>query len=243
MENDKTETKKEKTESWYKKARNYRAEIIVSCSTTFILGGLWYQRLGYRGLGKIPSLFKGYPQARAFFMEASHAPIPQLLFFLILPIITLILLKEPITKYGFKIGDWKKGLLYAALSVGLLAPFLYWASTMDEFNRYYQQRLDVGLGWLVIQYGFYMLSWEFLLRGYLYFSLEEKTEDPVFAICLQSVPFAIAHLGKPALEALTCYFGGLVLGYISWKTRSFIYAFLIHWAIYCTLLLFIFLKQ
>ena len=49
------------------------------------------------------------------------------------------------------------------------------------------------------------------------------------ALVLQAVPFTIAHLGKPELETLSCMFGGSALGYVAWRTRSFIYPFLIHW--------------
>lgn len=170
-------------------------------------------------------------------LGAFHSPIPQLLVFLIIPLMSLYFMGEPPKKYGFQIGNWKEGLSYAIISVGLLAPLLLWASTMESFTRYYQGRLDTGFLWMVVRYGLYMLAWEFILRGYIYFSLEEKVGT--LAIWLQSVPFAVAHIGKPPAEALTCFFGGLVLGYMSYKSRSFVYAFLVHWGIYTLLLYFI----
>jgi membrane protease YdiL (CAAX protease family) len=39
----------------------------------------------------------------------------------------------------------------------------------------------------------------------------------------------VAHFGKPELEALSCIFGGSAFGYVAWRTRSFLYPFLIHW--------------
>lgn len=219
--------------------KKYRTEYVITLSTTFILAGLYFQGMG-------PSILKGFgknvdPQTIRVLTIALRAPIPQLIFFLVLPVLSLFLIGEPIKKYGFKLGDWKKGLLFVCLSVGALVPLLYWASTMSGFKDYYIARTNADFEWVVIQYGLYMVSWEFLLRGYLYFSLEEKVGS--LAVWLQSVPFAIAHLGKPAPEALTCYFGGLVLGYISLKTRSFVYAFLIHWGIYVTLVGFILMSK
>ncbi len=46
---------------------------------------------------------------------------------------------------------------------------------------------------------------------------------------LQAVPFALAHLTKPPLETLSTIFGGIAFGWVAWRTRSFIYPFLIHW--------------
>jgi uncharacterized protein len=222
-------------ESLREKARRYRVEIIITISTTCILAGIYFQSMGIRALGNAE--FLKNPETYRFLYYAMHSPIPQLLFFFIIPVISLILMGEPLKKYGLRIGNWKIGLLYAFLSIALLAPLLYWASTMPSFRQYYIRNLQIGFGYLVLQYGLYMFAWEFILRGYLYFSLEERTGT--MAIWLQSVPFAIAHLGKPAPEALTCFFGGLVLGYISYKSRSSLYAFLVHWGIFVTLLAFI----
>jgi uncharacterized protein len=215
---------------------DHKAEVIIAASTTFIMAGLSFQRTGMFLVNKIPGIMKN-PNLHRILANSINAPIPQLLFFLILPVITLLILREPLSKYGFRVGDWKFGLVSVAICVGALAPLLYWSSTMPDFRAYYMNNLIVGFPFLVIQYMLYMFSWEFLLRGYLFFSLEEKVG--AFAIWLQSVPFAISHLGKPAPEALTCYFGGLILGYIAMRSRSFLYPFLIHWGIYVTLLAFI----
>ncbi len=250
------------------KIRKYRTEIVLASSTTFIMAGLFFQQVSIKFLRMNPSvmnklspfpiylkLFKNAHMSsffpyfenlfnsdfRSFVLELFGNPIPQLLFFLFLPMLILLIMGEAPRNYGFCIGDYKTGLLAAFGSLALMAPLLYWASTMPSFVRYYQAVNKGGIWWIVLQYGLYMISWEFILRGYLYFSLEEKMGT--LAIWVQSVPFAIAHLGKPPAESLTCYFGGLFLGYLSWKTRSFAYAFLIHWGIYVMLAAFIFMKK
>jgi membrane protease YdiL (CAAX protease family) len=43
------------------------------------------------------------------------------------------------------------------------------------------------------------------------------------------VPFALAHLGKPEVETLSTIFGGFLFGLVAWRSKSFLYAFLIHW--------------
>ena len=39
------------------------------------------------------------------------------------------------------------------------------------------------------------------------------------------------HLGKPEIETLSTIFGGAAFGLIAWRTRSFVYPWLIHWFI------------
>ena len=75
----------------------------------------------------------------------------------------------------------------------------------------------------------YMFSWEFIFRGFLLFGLANKFKEG--SILIQTIPFAILHLGKPALEAFFSVFGGIYLGYICYKSRSLIPAFLIHFSI------------
>jgi membrane protease YdiL (CAAX protease family) len=53
----------------------------------------------------------------------------------------------------------------------------------------------------------------------------------VIPLWLQAVPFVIAHIGKPEVETLSTIFGGFAFGWVAWRTRSFVYPFLIHWYI------------
>ena len=235
-----TDNGKEVKKKWIEVLREHQAEFIIAVSTTLVMTQIPLQKLTVAWMRKQPWIMTDLKQY-GYLFQLVRAPLPQLLLYLIIPLITMLLFRKPIRDYGMRIGDFKKGLLWVVICVGALAPLLFWASRMPDFTRYYVGRLKVGFLWLVLQYGLYMLSWEFLFRGYLYFPLEERV-GPTLAIFIQSIPFAVAHLGKPATEAITCYFGGLVLGYISYKTRSFIYAFLIHWGIYVTLLGFIALK-
>ena len=58
-----------------------------------------------------------------------------------------------------------------------------------------------------------------------------RAEFGAEALWLQAVPFAIAHIGKPEIETLSTIFGGFAFGWVAWRTRSFVYPFLIHWYI------------
>ncbi|MCE1245885.1 MAG: CPBP family intramembrane metalloprotease [Firmicutes bacterium] len=243
-------------------ALKYRLEIILACSTTFIIAGLYtekylpmylvsnqelfYKYLPWAGAFKSGFFIRGIPDSvlpvlqgicsdisGMWIIRFSSIPLPQIVFFFLLPLISLFVLKIDPVAYGFRIGNFRQGIIYTAICLAVMAPFLWWAARMPSFIKYYSSVNSGGFWTVVIQYGFYLFCWEYLYRGYLYFSLEERTGN--LAIWIQSIPFAITHLGKPPAEALTCYFGGLILGYIAMKTRSFSYAFLIHWGIYVIL--------
>jgi len=140
-------------------------------------------------------------------------------------VIVVVFRKSP-SEYGLRLGDWKAGLaLTAAGWIGVTVLMAVVARTAS-FQAYYGSRsgspLELGFSTAVD-----MLGWEFLFRGFLLFALYPLC-GPV-AIVLQAVPFALAHVGKPELETLSTIFGGSAFGYVAWRTRSFVYPFLIHW--------------
>jgi membrane protease YdiL (CAAX protease family) len=92
-------------------------------------------------------------------------------------------------------------------------------------GNYYWHAVD-GMIW---KKGLTMFGWEYLFRGWLLFGYSKKYGAD--ALWIQSVPFAIAHIGKPALETLSTIFGGFAFGWVAWRTGSFVYGFLIHWFI------------
>jgi membrane protease YdiL (CAAX protease family) len=159
----------------------------------------------------------------------SWKPLDGVLFFLIIPLvfITLVLREHP-REYGFQIGDWKAGL---AISLGVLVivlPLIWLVVRADGSMRsYYQAQINPSLPF----YTFVdLIGWEFLFRGLLTFAYVRKFGAD--GLWLQAVPFAIAHITKPELETLSTIFGGFVFGWIAWRTKSFLYPFIIHWAIF-----------
>ena len=145
--------------------------------------------------------------------------------YLLIPLaIVLFVFREKPSDYGFCLGDWKIGILLTIGSIILIAPIL-WIVTHGNLGMqdYYQDQLN-GLPWTTFAD---LLGWEFIFRGWLLFGYGKKFGPD--ALWLQAVPFALAHIGKPDIETLTTIFGGFVFGRIAWRTKSFIYPFLIHW--------------
>ncbi len=162
-------------------------------------------------------------------------PYDGVLLFLVLPLaIILLIFRENPRQYGFQLGDWKAGLTLTLASLVLILPILWLVTNANpDMQAYYRHLLTPSLP----LYTFLdLIGWEFLFRGWILFGYARKFGPD--ALWLQAVPFAIAHFGKPEIETLSTIFGGFVFGWVAWRTQSFIYPFLIHWAVFTAVVLF-----
>jgi len=151
-----------------------------------------------------------------------------ILYLLIPVLIILLVLREDLRDYGFQLGDWKAGLVITFGALLLVIPLLWMFVRVDASMRsYYQPLIGPFLPFYTL---FDLLGWEFLFRGWLTFAYMRKFGAD--GLWLQAVPFAIAHITKPELETLSTIFGGFAFGWIAWRTKSFLYPLLIHWAIF-----------
>ena len=151
-----------------------------------------------------------------------------ILYFLLPLAVILIFFRHSPGKYGFRIGNWRFGLLVTLLACVVMAFVLWFVAQIPSMQEYYSLRAPDRLLILLGRTGLEYFAWEFIWRGFLLFGLSYHL-GPGPAILLQAVPFAFMHLGKPELETLTTIFGGSAFGYLSWRSRSFLYPFLIHW--------------
>lgn len=147
------------------------------------------------------------------------------LLYLVIPLfVVLVVFHEPPKNYGFSFGDWKAGIAITLIAIILIAPVLYFVGRGNPAIQTYYKPMTMGLPWSTF---LDLFGWEFMFRGWLLFGYSRKFQAD--AIWLQAVPFALAHLGKPDLETLSTIFGGFAFGWVAWRTKSFIYPFLIHW--------------
>jgi len=156
-----------------------------------------------------------------------------------LAIVVLVLREDP-RSFGLRLGNWRKGGLFALLGLGLMAVVIVGLAQTAEFRQYY--RLDSlreadsgGLAEYALRMAVYMFSWEFIFRGFMLFGLKERFGP--LAIWIQAIPFAIMHLGKPELETLSTIFGGAAFAYVDLESRSVLPSVVIHWAIYMMMVL------
>lgn len=213
---------------WGDVRKNVRAEPdLLLVAAIFALAALLpqYWRLRLHGLGP------GWHGAVVVLWRSA--------FYLALPLLSLILLRLSPSKVGFGMGPARLWLRDIGILYLVMLPLVYLASRQAGFQRSYPffafERLGTGsllLGLGIRAVG--MFAWEFICRGYLLFGFERRVGGPA-AIAIQTIPFAVMHVGKPAPEAIGSIIAGIVLGIIALRNRSFIPGAILHWAVAATL--------
>ena len=159
--------------------------------------------------------------------------INQTILFLFVPLIFIVFVfHESPRDYGFTLGDWRAGLAITLGGITLMTPVIWFLAKLDPAAQSYYQNMTTNLPWNTF---FQIFGWEFLFRGWIIFGYARKFGPD--ALWIQAVPFALLHIGKPEVETLSTIFGGFAFGWIAWRTRSFLYSFLIHWYIFTLIVL------
>ncbi len=162
-----------------------------------------------------------------YYSPTSRKYLDSILLFVIIPLgITVFVFKEKPSDYGFKLGDWKTGLLLTFLGLLFMGPIIWFLGTRNSGMQGYYKYSQDGLIW---KKALELFGWEYLFRGWILFGYARKYGPD--ALWIQAVPFAVAHLGKPEVETISTIFGGFAFGWVAWRTGSFVYSFLIHWFI------------
>jgi len=160
----------------------------------------------------------------------------ELIYYLLVPLAaSWLLFRDKPWDYGIRIGRWKQAIILTAACLAVMALILYGTGKMPDFRSYYHRH---AIDWpdLLLYAALGMFAWEFLFRGYMFFGLERSIGKS--AIFVQTIPFVLLHLGKPFLETLACIPGGFILGYVAYRTRSFLPCFIIHFGIYAMMIFF-----
>lgn len=166
-----------------------------------------------------------------------------------LPMATILLIfRADPTTFGFAmVSSRRVWAVTAALFAGLLV-LIFIVAHRSAFQSYYPIfRLFRGFEaafadyprtnpfaaapWLMIyaeaSYGMYLFCWEFFFRGFLLFGLQ-RSLGSVAAVIIQAMAFGLLHWGKP--EMLPSFAGGIILGILALRAKSFLPAFVLHWA-------------
>jgi len=171
---------------------------------------------------------------------------PFSLFFVGIIALILILGKVDVRSFGITFGKIKFWLPVLLIFILCMIPIIFWASKMPSFQKTYPMLpiAKKGIQGFVIaelSFGIFFVFWEFFFRGYMLFSLEKRVGFLV-ANCIQASAFAFMHLGKPELEVYSALAGGLIIGWLCYRSKTFLPAFLIHWVIQFSMDLFSVLK-
>jgi len=185
----------------------------------------------------IASFFKKYyPEivvigsATLFLTVAAYHPlgppwISSLVYFAVLPVIVILVLRKNPLDFGLRPGNVKVWVSYVLLTIIIALPILFFASRSTSLARYYTVP-SFNAGTYSVQTIIYLFAWEFIFRGFLLFGLKGKFKE--LSILVQMVPFVLLHLGKPELETLSTLITGIYFGWVSYRGNSFWPAFIIH---------------
>jgi membrane protease YdiL (CAAX protease family) len=148
-------------------------------------------------------------------------------FVLLVPVIIIWFIKDRYNQpfYGSKALDDIRPYLIMLL---IMVPVLALAATQNDFLSMYPKakvvhQLQSGhQSWRYIFYelcyGFDFISIEFFFRGFLILSLAKICG--MHCIIPVACFYCTIHLGKPMAEAISSFWGGLLLGIISYNTGS-----------------------
>ena len=146
--------------------------------------------------------------------------------------------------HGLGLGHWRLASAIAGAYLALVALGTWALSDGATFQDQYPHYRPATRNWtffLIYEalFLFYWIGWEYLWRGFVLFGTAPTFG--VHAIFVQALPFAALHVSKPWPEALLSIIGGIGLGALVWRCRSFWIAVPIHAAqmimldLWCTL--------
>jgi membrane protease YdiL (CAAX protease family) len=156
-------------------------------------------------------------------------------FVVLVPIFIIWYIKDKSNQpfYGTKALDSAKPYL---LMLVIMLPLLAWASTQPDFLQMYPKSGFIKYTsyaaqkwrYLVFElcYGFDFISIEFFFRGFLILALLNICGTQ--CIIPVAVFYCTIHLGKPMAEAISSFWGGLLLGIVSYNTQSIWGGLLVH---------------
>jgi len=128
-------------------------------------------------------------------------------------------------RYGVTLGDWRAGLALMLVGCAVMTPIVLWFATLPDARAYYGPSAEPLPG-LLLTNTLDLSAGEFLFRGFLTFTLL-RAIGPI-GVLVATMPFVFAHLGKPELELYSTLAGGLVYGWLAWRTRSILWGTIGH---------------
>jgi hypothetical protein len=152
--------------------------------------------------------------------------IERVVLFGLIPLLVVVLgFRDRPSRYGLTLGEWRWGLGLVVAGCVAMTPLVLWFARLSDVGAYYAPSA-ASLGDLVVTNGLELTAVEFGLRGFLMLALV-RTIGPL-GVVVAALPFVFGHLGKPELELFSTLGGGLVYGWLAWRTRSIVWGAIGH---------------
>ena len=148
-----------------------------------------------------------------------------ILFGLVPLLVVVFAFRDRPSAYGLRLGDWRWGASLAGLGCLVMTPVVLILAGQPDFRSYY------AISWapttdLLITYVADLFPAEFLFRGFLLFALL-RAMGPM-GLVVATIPFVFVHLGKPEVELFSTMLGGLIYGWLNWRTGSIVWSAAAH---------------
>jgi membrane protease YdiL (CAAX protease family) len=150
----------------------------------------------------------------------------RLVLFGLVPLLTVILaFRDRPNRYGVQLGDWRWGLGLMVVGCAVMTPIVLAIARVPDFRAYYAPSASSLLD-VVLTNAVDLTSAEFLFRGFLMFTLVRAIGP--FGVVVATLPFVFSHLAKPELELFSTLAGGMIYGWLAWRTRSILWGAIGH---------------
>jgi membrane protease YdiL (CAAX protease family) len=150
----------------------------------------------------------------------------RLILFLLVPLLVVILgFRDRPSRYGLRVGEWRLGLALALAGCAVMTPIVLWFARLPDVQAYYAPSWSDPVDVLLTN-SMDLISAEFLFRGFLMMTLV-RAIGPI-GVLVATVPFALTHLTKPELELISTLIGGMLYGWLAWRTRSIVWGTIAH---------------
>ena len=217
--------------------------IIVAFSVVMVryLGDLTFLVTSIEGFGLnsfaciLKELFFASDNASLF--RLSWWAICIIIFYFLIPFSVLkFIWKEKVSDYGMKLkGAFKHYKVYFIMLV-IMVPLVLFFSTTKSFQLRYPFYKPLASESLfpkfIIWESFYFLQFiavEFFFRGFMVHGL--KRVFGFYSVFIMMVPYCMVHFGKPMPETIAAIFAGIILGFLSLKSKSIYLGIAIHYSV------------
>lgn len=213
--------------------------------TVILLGSLTLVAV-HRYFGKVEFAKRVFPSISGS-AAADYEIATAFVLFALIPLTLVLLFRESGRDYGLRLGDWKFGIIAVAILFPLIAGSLYLDSKTAAMQAAYPidkaatQSIQAFLR-LEIPCLLFLMAWEFIFRGFMLFGLRSRV-GVWLAICIQTIPSSLWHIGLPVKVTLAAIPAGIMFGLLAIRTNSLIWPILLHYLIWVGLDLFVALNQ
>lgn len=170
-----------------------------------------------------------------FFLAVSISAL--CLMFLVPALVVQHVFRQKLANFGLSLPEnMSKAVKLGAVITLVFLPIMFWFSKQASFQDYYAIK-DSLLVFTVLSLlinGIYYFAEEFMFRGFLLFGLffglgnRLGSRNLLHSFWIVNLLFAFFHLSKPLPEVFLAFFLGISLSYLSYKTKSFIPAVVVH---------------